>query len=92
MCQSVIVHDKGFAERPLEPLYGMCFFCNESPPVWRRGLKQRVYHDWHPGMGVASRVEAWIETSRGLPRQKNAGVASRVEAWIETAALVVIAC
>ena len=36
-----------------------------------------------PSVGVASRVEAWIEMSQDSGRALARPVASRVEAWIE---------
>ena len=55
-----------------------------SPPTWRRGLKPPHVLTENVLDGVASHVEAWIET---LPNPDAEGyhfVASHVEAWIET--------
>ena len=56
----------------------------ESPPARRRGSKQSKQGDIAVKAQVASRAEAWIETSLNHPDKNTLRVASRAEAWIET--------
>ena len=50
----------------------------------RRGLKPVGLFAAGFCSGVASRAEAWIETTRNSDRLLHQNVASRAEAWIET--------
>jgi len=55
-----------------------------SPPARRRGSKQCALDNDVNGVLVASRAEAWIETSARAWCGRRRAVASRAEAWIET--------
>ena len=50
----------------------------------RRGLKLSLYASHQQAQEVASRAEAWIETTVGSDQVQQHAVASRAEAWIET--------
>ena len=55
-----------------------------SPPARRRGLKPRRSRSARLRCGVASRAEAWVETSCKIAPSCAMLVASRAEAWVET--------
>ena|GEM_PF-7078887 len=56
----------------------------ESPPARRRGLKRRTCSFVPEPRPVASRAEAWVETSVANHLLRRSCVASRAEAWVET--------
>ena len=56
----------------------------QSPPSWRRGLKQVTAAKYINEPNVASFLEAWIETIFSTDYSHSIRVASFLEAWIET--------
>ena len=72
--------------RGLKPCKQRSVVCQAlSPPARGRGLKHRWATRSRPGLPVAPRAGAWIETFRSQHPQQRHCVAPRAGAWIETA-------